>query len=336
MPEEPEPAKRPGSEQQSPDKVANSSTGGSSSAHRMHDDDHISWIFRSGMTLFHALFWIPVLGIPGLLCPLLSPFIGFSKAQRWTWRCASIYFRITLWASGISYNVVGLENLNPDSSYFFACNHESIYDIPLAFAGLPFHLIAIAKKAVAYIPILGWAVAAGGTIFIDRGRHQKALDSLDRGRQSLLKRPRSVLLFPEGTRSTTGQIKPFKKGGLVLAIQTGMPVVPVAVCNTRHILGAKVDAFKKVNKCNIMLVIGKPIETDKLSYEDRDKLCEILHEEVVRLKGLWEQGKADTVAHKELQSFMNCWTPLLPYPRQSYGRVMNGFSPFESSQKGRR
>jgi hypothetical protein len=131
---------------------------------------------RSLYILTHAIVWIPLTGIPGMLALLLTPFIGapsrcraavslehqalchkirvpdatgrgagLTRAQRITWRCACVYFKITLSVSDVAYSVIGLENLDPAGHYFFACNHESIYDIPLVFAALPYWLIAIAK-----------------------------------------------------------------------------------------------------------------------------------------------------------------------------------------------
>jgi 1-acyl-sn-glycerol-3-phosphate acyltransferase len=119
----------------------------------------------------------------------------------------------------------------------------------VAFAAFPFWLIAIAKKIIAYFPIFGWAVALGGTIFVQRSNHKKALDSLNAGQKSLQEKPRSVLLFPEGTRSDDGVVRPFKKGGLILAIQSGMPCVPVAICGTRRIVGRAVDRFEPIVAC---------------------------------------------------------------------------------------
>ncbi|KAJ1468796.1 hypothetical protein T484DRAFT_1854141 [Baffinella frigidus] len=112
-------------------------------------------------------------------------------------------------------------------------------------------------------------------------------------------RSRSVLLFPEGTRSGDGVVRPFKKGGLVLAIQAQMPVVPVALCHTRSIAGAKIEAFKAIEKCDVRLVVGKPISTVGMAFEDRDKLAATLHAEVVRLKTLWESKKGAELGNAE-------------------------------------
>ena len=108
-----------------------------------------------------------------------------------TWRCSTVFFKIVLWASGCPYTVQGLENLDPDANYFFACNHESLWDVPLVFAVTPFWLISIAKKSLRLVPVFGWAVAAGGTVWIDRKNHEADMKSMQTAEQSLRKRPRS-------------------------------------------------------------------------------------------------------------------------------------------------
>lgn len=262
--------------------------------------------------LFWCIFWIPVIGIPSMAVIVVAPFVGLTRAQRLTWRHAVVYFKLTLRHSGVAYSVVGLENLDPAGSYFFACNHESIYDIPLAFACFPYWLIAIAKKAVAYFPIFGWAVWLGGTVFISRGGGEgtnKAIAQLDKGLSDLKKRPRSVLLFPEGTRSESGVVQPFKKGGLVMAIQAGMPVVPVAICNSVAIVGARIESFRPVHHCSVAVIVGTPIETAQLTYDDREALCEQVHKEVVRLKEQHRMGKFDDILNHKVEPFLSCWKP---------------------------
>ena len=97
----------------------------------------------------------------------------------------------------------------------------------------------------------------------------------------MLKNPRSIILYPEGTRSNDGSIKPFKKGGLVLAIDMDLPVVPLALCGTRECLGEK--KFR-LQKNTIEMRVGKPIETNTLGYEDRNQFVKTIRDEVVRLK----------------------------------------------------
>ena len=96
-----------------------------------------------------------------------------------------------------------MEFLKPNGSYIFAGNHASGFDILLAFAGLPYWVVSIAKIELKSIPVLGWVMRAAGHIFVDRGRQEQALKSLEIARESLLKMPRSVLLFPKGHEPKT-------------------------------------------------------------------------------------------------------------------------------------
>lgn len=181
---------------------------------------------RSFWILFNIIFWTIVLGLLGIFVSLIErrgKFVG------WVTRTWS---KIILWSVAVTYSVKGLENLDPDEHYVFVANHESALDIPLAFALLPYHMVAITKKELKKIPIFGWVLAMSGFIFVDRSRHEKAMASLDAAAESLKNNPRSILLFPEGTRSTDGQIKTFKKGGLMLGAKAGLRVVPMACCGT--------------------------------------------------------------------------------------------------------
>ena len=194
---------------------------------------------------------------------------------------AITWSKILLYIGGIDYKVFGLNNLDPNRSYLFAANHESALDIPLVFASLPYHIVAVAKIELKRIPIFGWSMMAGGHFFVDRKNKKTALKSLENAKVSMLKNPRSIIIYPEGTRSNDGSIKPFKKGGLVLAIDMDLPVVPVALCGTRECLGEK--KFR-LQKNTIEMRIGRPIETNKLGYEDRNQFVETIRDEVVRLK----------------------------------------------------
>ena len=115
------------------------------------------------------------------------------------------------------------------------------------------------------------------------------MKSLENAKTSMLKNPRSIIIYPEGTRSNDGSIGPFKKGGLVLAIDMDLPVVPVALCGTRKCLG---DKKFTLNNNTIEMRIGRPIETNALEYEDRNKFVENIRDEVVRLKSKWDYQPA--------------------------------------------
>ena len=176
-----------------------------------------------------------------------------------------------------------MDNLDQSENYFFASNHESHFDVCLIFSTLPFWLISVAKKSLLYVPIFGWAVAAGGTVWIDRKNTKNAVSSMTSAAKSLTKRPgRNVIVFPEGTRTRDGNLQPFKKGGIVLAIQTGMPIVPVCVAGTMNVVpkgGRWVTPKQK-----LAVIYGKPIPTTGLTYDDRDMLCKQLEDAVAELK----------------------------------------------------
>jgi 1-acyl-sn-glycerol-3-phosphate acyltransferase len=228
--------------------------------------------------IFNLVVWTILLGGAGLISILID----------WKGRVLSriprLWSKILLRAAGVPYSVKGAENLVKGNHYFFAGNHESAFDILLAFAGIPFQLVSIAKKELKWIPFLGWAMQAAGHIFVDRQQHSKAVNSLDEAKKSLLKKPRSILLFPEGTRSLDGKIHTFKKGGLILAIQTDVSVVPIAFCGTSRVA---VKHSWKFNPTSIQLQIGKPIPTEDITIADRDDFVARVRSEVISMKERW-------------------------------------------------
>ena len=189
-----------------------------------------------------------------------------------------------LWIGKIRYSIIGLKKLDPNQQYVFASNHESAFDIPLTLGGIPWHVVPIAKKELKRIPVLSWAMLAAGHIFIDRTNHDRALKSLDKIRNSLKKNPRSILIFPEGTRTLDGKMKPFKKGGVILAINTGLPIVPIACCGTFDVL---IKGSKKFNPRPIELRFAPPIFTSPDDIENRNEITKKVENEVIRLKTEW-------------------------------------------------
>ena len=237
---------------------------------------------RTVWVLFNIVFWTVILAGGGLI---LSIFEWKGKVLG---QVAHIWSKLILAAAGVKYSVHGLNHLDSKRNYVFAGNHESPFDIPLAFAGIKHHLISISKIGYKWIPIFGWAMQAAKHIFIDRNNHTKALASLKNAALSINKNPRSILLFPEGTRSNDGKIHQFKKGGLLLAIETQLPIVPMALCGTSDVA---VKGAKTLKSAHVELRIGKPIETKGMTYDDRDKLTDNVYKKVVQLKTEWETNK---------------------------------------------
>ena len=189
--------------------------------------------------------------------------------------------KIILKVGKINFNVNGLKNIDLRKNYFFVPNHESALDIPLVFASIPMHVVSIAKIELSRIPFFGWSMIAGGHFFVDRSNHKKAMRSIEKARISMNKNPRSVFIFPEGTRSLDGKVGRFKKGGLKLAIDLGIPIVPVGIVGTNQFQS---NLKKGLNIGNIELNIGKPIQTKKIKEKELLSFVEELRKKVILLK----------------------------------------------------
>jgi len=185
---------------------------------------------------------------------------------------------LALKLAGIRYRVAGLENV-PDTAVVFCSNHESNVDPPLLFKVLHPQLHVLYKAELHNFPIMGTVFDVGGFVPIDRGDRDKALASIARGAESL-RAGNSFLIFPEGTRSRTGELLPFKKGGFIMAIDAQAPIVPVAVQGGRAAM-RKGSAF--VRPVKVTVRIGTPIPTAGLTAADRDDLIERVRAEVQKL-----------------------------------------------------
>jgi 1-acyl-sn-glycerol-3-phosphate acyltransferase len=152
--------------------------------------------------------------------------------------------RLARWSSRVVRNahieieVHGREHLRRDETYLVMSNHQSLYDIPVLFQVVGANVRMIAKAELFQVPVFGKALSAGGFIAIDRRDRRKAIRSLDVAR-SLLESGTHVWIAPEGTRSRTGELLPFKKGAFYLALESGLPILPVTLRGTRDALPAK-------------------------------------------------------------------------------------------------
>ncbi|MFQ6616139.1 MAG: lysophospholipid acyltransferase family protein [Fidelibacterota bacterium] len=239
-------------------------------------------------TGFFIIVHVLATGLLGIVVLIISP---FDFRGRLIGGVVRLWARILVAASGVVTRVRGLENLDPKRHYFFACNHESAFDIPLALGGLPYHAVPVAKKELKKIPVMGWAMSRAKHIFVDRRDYRKAMETLEEARESLRKYPRSVLIFPEGTRSRDGEIHPFKKGGLGLAIDLDMPVVPVAICGTARVLPPR---SLMIRKGKVELRVGSPIDTEPWRDRNRSDFANTVRQEVLALRKAWLSERGET------------------------------------------
>jgi 1-acyl-sn-glycerol-3-phosphate acyltransferase len=168
--------------------------------------------------------------------------------------CARLWSRLILATTGVRVAVEGLERVIPGTTYVFVANHQSIYDIPVIFASLPYQLRIIAKASLARFPVLGWHLRRGGHLFVDRDRPDRA--GILRRWRALVSEGVSLIIFAEGTRSWDGRVGRFKAGSFLLAIEAGLPVVPVAVINTRRVMP---KGRLRTEPAEVTLVVHQPI-----------------------------------------------------------------------------
>ena len=169
-------------------------------------------------------------------------------------------------------------NFTDDRAYIIMSNHLSLYDIPLIFAAFPgVSVRMIAKKELFSIPVFGWGIKAGECISIDRNNHRQALRDLEIAKQKMLSGIK-IWIAPEGSRSRTGQLGVFKKGGFKLAINTKAMIVPVTIVGSDKLLPAKTFDFS-VGEA-ITVHIGKPIDAGSYSLPELPDLMQVVREQI--------------------------------------------------------
>ncbi len=205
----------------------------------------------------------------------------FAIVLRWSdglWFLGHTGVGLALALTGIRYRVKGRENI-PDQAAVFCSNHESNVDPPVLFQALHRRLHVLYKAELHKFPVMGAVFDAGGFVPVDRRNLDQAMESLEQGARSL-RSGNPFLIFPEGTRSRTGHLLPFKKGGFIMAIKAQAPIVPVAVQGGRASMR---KGSYWVRPVMVDVVIGRPIPTAGLTLNDRDALIERVREEVASL-----------------------------------------------------
>jgi 1-acyl-sn-glycerol-3-phosphate acyltransferase len=209
-----------------------------------------------------------VLGTASVLSTLVDPTGDFGH------RCARAWSWLILKTTGVRVTVSGLDSLDPARSYVFAANHQSIYDIPIVFASLPYQLRIIAKDSLGRIPFLGWHLQRTGHLLVDRS---KPGASVVKKMARLVGERHSLIVFPEGTRSVDGTVARFKGGSFMLALEAGVPVVPISIAGSRHVM---LKGRLMVCPGDVSLIVHAPVETAAVTRDGVRDLSKSVHARV--------------------------------------------------------
>lgn len=214
----------------------------------------------------NALFWI----VTVLLFILLSPFAYLVRSSRErVHRIQKFWSRLALRAGGVKVDFRGLEHIQPGGSYMIMSNHQSYMDIFVLLL-FPVFIHWMAKKELFKIPLFGVMLRIMGGISIDRGEHAKGFTSIKQAARTI-QDGKTVLIFPEGTRSPDGELLPFTEGGFFLAILSRAKVLPVIIKGTHAIMPK--GSFH-VSPGTVHVTVKEPIETKGRSLKERDALQE--------------------------------------------------------------
>ncbi len=230
------------------------------------------------------LVFIPFLLVSTFLWGCLAVLSSFAS-RRLAFHCGTIWAFCLCLMNFTWVSVRGRQNAEPGRSYVIMSNHQSHFDI-LAFYGFwGWQFRWVMKQELRKVPFLGWGCAGVGHIFIDRSDRDKAIASL-RAARGLLEGGVSVMIFPEGTRSTSGRLREFKKGGFMLALELGLPILPVSISGSRHVLP---NRTLKLLPGRVRIQVHPPIEVAGLGPEDRDALMARVRESIRAGLSPWEQ-----------------------------------------------
>ncbi len=191
--------------------------------------------------------------------------------------------RLGLRLCGINVRIAGTEHIPLDRAAVYCANHQSNVDPPILFTKLHPRMHIVYKAEIDAIPLLAHSFRHGGFVSIDRRNKEAAMRSLEAGASSL-RSGNSFLIFPEGTRSKTAEMLPFKKGGFLMALKAQAPIVPVAISGGRD---AMQRGSKIIRPVLVSVRVGEPIETSGLQPSDRDALIARVRE---RIEALLAEG----------------------------------------------
>lgn len=214
------------------------------------------WIFFLFLVLNTLFFSIVAI----LLSVIVNQRVGGYCGPAWAW--------LNSFFTPMLVSISGKENIKKNTSYIVVPNHQSYYDIFLIYGWLGMYIRWVMKKELRKVPLFGICCEKMGHIYIDRSSTQSAIESLNNAKKTLTDGS-SVIMFPEGTRTATGELGPFKKGAFRMAFDLGLPLLPVTIMGTQDILPTKtLSLFPGKAK----MIVHDPIDINKYTMDDIELL----------------------------------------------------------------
>lgn len=235
---------------------------------------------RSIITYVVVVAFILLVGVPCILLGILM------KDPKPLYAVGLWGVRLGLACAGIRWKMEGTEHLQRDRAAVYAVNHSSNVEPPIVFCALKElgpRLRVLYKAELRKLPIVVRAFDVAGFVPLERGNRDQSLPAIEKA-AAALQQGSSFLIFPEGTRSRTGELLPFKKGGFIMAIRAQAPIVPVAIIGAR-------EAMRKgspwLYPVRVSLRIGAPVESTGVTIDERDRLVQQVRSSMI---DLLEQG----------------------------------------------
>lgn len=223
-----------------------------------------------------GLVFFPVLGTLTVSLGLMT--IGLAQVnKRAAFHCGTVWAWALCRTNGTKVVVRGRRKADPKQSYIIMCNHQSHFDILAIYGHLWRQFRWVMKQELRKVPVLGWACDEIGHIYIDRSDREKAIASL-RQAQERLEPGVSIIFFPEGSRSRDGRLGEFKKGGFIMALEMGLPILPVTVSGSGKVLPSKSMALRRGGRIDVQ--VHDPIDTTQYSHETIEQLMGDVRERI--------------------------------------------------------